>query len=346
MKRRALAAVAAVGTLLGLTGLHPAKAADNAASIRLEWIIQGQFAGELISLDKGYYKAAGADVKLLPAGSDIKPAVTVSQGSDTFGIGHINQVIMSRSHGAPLVMITEYGQKSAQVYIARKDSGIKTLQDVRGKKVGSWFGGDEAEFLAMLHAVGMSAKDVKLQPEQDNPNPQLMDGQLDVIESVRYAPGDMKMLYDKFPPDQLTFLYPEPFHVAMVNTGLFTSERTIKKRPELVQAVVDATLRGWQEALADPDAAAKIVLKYNPELKFDDQVAMIKAMGDMFCAGPTLEGKFGYQTEDEWKTVQKVLLSYGETSPDGLHKPIDLSKAYTNAFWDKAPAAYKKITCN
>ena len=344
MKRSKWAALATVGAITALSMTAPARAADP-ATIRLEWIIQGQFAGELIALDKGYYKAAGADIKLLPAGSDIKPAVTVSQGSDTFGVGHVNQVIMSRSHGAPLVMISEYGQKSAQVYIARKDSGIEKLEDVRGKKVGSWFGGDEAEFLAMLHTVGMSGNDVKLIPEQDNPNPQLMDGQLDVIESVRYAPGDMTMLYDKFPKDKLTFLYPENYHVAMVNTGMFTTERTIKKHPELVQAVVDATLRGWQEAIADPVAAAKIVLKYNPELKLEDQVGMIEEMGKMFCAGPTLEGKFGESTADEWSTVQNVLLSYGTTNPDGLHKPIDLTAAYTNSFWDKAPASYKTIAC-
>ena len=107
--------------LLGLSAV-PAQATDN---LRLEWIIQGQFAGELVAFDKGYYKAAGADIQLLPAGSDIKPAVTVAQGSDSFGIGHPNQVIMARSHGAPLVMVTQEGQKSAQVYIARVDSGTR-----------------------------------------------------------------------------------------------------------------------------------------------------------------------------------------------------------------------------
>ena len=92
-------------------------------------------------------------------------------------------------------------------------------------------------------------------------------------------------------------------------------------------------------------AAAKIVLKYNPELKLEDQVGMIEEMGKMFCAGPTLEGKFGESTADEWSTVQNVLLSYGTTNPDGLHKPIDLTAAYTNSFWDKAPASYKTIAC-
>ena len=206
----------------------PAQAADN---LRLEWIIQGQFAGELVALDKGYYKAAGADIQLLPAGSDIKPAVTVAQGSDSFGIGHPNQVVMARSHGAPLVMVTQEGQKSAQVYIARVDSGIKKLEDVRGKKVGSWFGGDEAEFLAMLHTKGMTADDLQFQPEQDNPVPQLLSGALDAVEAVRYAPADLQPLFDKFKPDQLTMLYPEDYGVAIVNTGIFTSEKMIKERP-------------------------------------------------------------------------------------------------------------------
>lgn len=342
MKQAIIKRVAPLAMLAGLSAL-PARAADN---LRLEWIIQGQFAGELVALDKGYYKAAGADIQLLPAGSDIKPAVTVSQGSDTFGIGHPNQVVMARSHGAPLVMITQQGQKSAQVYIARVDSGIKKLEDVRGKKVGSWFGGDEAEFLAMLHTVGMTADDLQFQPEQDNPVPQLLSGALDAVEAVRYAPADLQPLFNHFKPGELTMLYPENYNAAMVNTGIFTSEKTIKEKPKVVQAVVDATLRGWKEALEDPEAAAKIVVKYNGELKVEDQVAMIKAMGDMFCAGPTLEGKFGESTPEAWATVQNVLLSYGKTSPDGLHDPIDLTKAYTNAFWEKTPAAYKTIPCN
>jgi len=336
---RGLAATAALVTV-SAGGLQ---AAD--LNLRLEWIKQGQFAGELVALDKGYYKDEGVSVDLLPAGSELKPAVTVAQGSDQFGIGHPNQVITARSHGAPLVMVSEYGQKSAEVYIARKDHGISTLADVKGKNVGSWFGGDEAEFLAMLSTVGMSGSDVNLQPEQDNPVPQLISGQLDVIEAVRYDPASLAVLKTALKPDQLTWLWPEDTGMALINTGLFTTQKMIDEHPDQVQGVVNATLRGWKEALEDPQAAAEIVVKYNPELKVEDQVAMIKAMGAMFCAGPTLEGKFGQSTADSWETVQKILLSYGKTDANGLQAPIDLGKAYTNSFWDKAPAAYKQIPC-
>jgi NitT/TauT family transport system substrate-binding protein len=314
-------------------------------TMRLEWIVQGQFAGELVAYDKGYYRALGVDLKLLPAGSDIKPAITVAQGSDTFGIGHPNQVIMARSHGAPLVMVAQFGQKSAQVYIGRKDAGIFSLKDVVGKRVGLWYGGDEAEFFAMLHAAGIDPASVHMMSQPDNPIPEFLEKRFDVIESTRYAPGDMKPLYAAYRKDQLTFINPEDYHAAMINTGLFTTQRTIDQNPKLVQAVVDATLRGWQEAFRDPRAAAAIVIKYNPELNLDDQIAMIGGMQDLFCTGPTLHGEFGKSEPAAWANVQRILLGDGTRDPNGLQQPVDLHAAYTNAFWERAPAAYKTIRC-
>src|SRR5688572_20675840 len=86
-------------------------------TMRLEWVIQGQFAGPLLALDKGYYKEEGVDMELLPAGPDLKPAITVAQGSDSFGIGHPNQVISARANGAPLVTVVQFGHRSATVYV-------------------------------------------------------------------------------------------------------------------------------------------------------------------------------------------------------------------------------------
>src|SRR5215213_617036 len=117
MLRRVAAAALAAAALL------PAAALAQ-QTMRLEWFMQGQFAGMIVAHAKGYYKEAGVDLQLLPAGPDIKPAVTVAQGADTFGVGHPNQVIAARANGVPLVMVLQFGQKSASTYIARKESGI------------------------------------------------------------------------------------------------------------------------------------------------------------------------------------------------------------------------------
>lgn len=325
--------MAAAASLALLSGA--ARAED---SMRLEWVMQGQFAGPILALDKGYYKDAGLDLKLEPAGPDLKPAITVAQGTDTFGIGHPNQVITARANEVPLVTVLQLGQKSATTYIARKDTGIKRVEDMPGHSVGLWFGGDEHEFMAMLASAKVDPAKVKIIP-QGFDIVAWLNKDYEVMQVTRY--NELQLVYEAgYKPEDLVFLEPGDYGVAMINTGVFVREDTIKAHPEKVQAMVNATLRGWQEALADPVAAAKIVLKYNAELNEAGQVAQIKAMGDLMCAGPTLKGEFGKTDPATWPVIQKVLLDTKQ-----IEKPIKLEDGYTNAFWDKAPAEYKKLAC-
>src|ERR1019366_2795416 len=119
----------------------------------------------IVAKEKGYYKDEGIDVDLRPAGPDLKPAVTVAQGVDNFGVGHPQQVISARSHEVPLVTVLQYGQKTADLYISKKGRGIKRVEDMKGHSVGLWFGGLEDEFMSMLDAAKVDPKDVKIIPQ-------------------------------------------------------------------------------------------------------------------------------------------------------------------------------------
>lgn len=324
--------------LLGAAVLSLVSAAAQAESMRLEWVIQGQFAGPLVALEKGYYKEAGVEMDLQPAGPDIKPAVTVASGIDTYGIGHPNQVIAARSNGAPLVMVAQLGQKSVTAYIARKESGITSIKDMPGKSVGLWFGGDEQEFLAMLDAAGIPQSDVKI-VSQGYDIVAWLNGEYDVMQVTLY--NELQQVYRQgFKKEDLVFLDPAEQGVAMVSTGIFTTEEQIKTNPDKVQAMVNATLRGWQEALKDPAAAAEIVVKYNSELVAAEQVDQIKAMGELLCAGATLEGKFGQSDPKAWETVQDIILK-----AKLIDQPIDVTTGFTNAFVDAAPAEFRTLPC-
>jgi len=307
-------------------------------TMRLEWVIQGQFAGPIIAMDKGYYKEAGIDMKLLPAGPDLKPALTVAQGSDSFGIGHPNQVIAARANEVPLVMVLQFGQKSATTYVARKEAGINKVEDMVGHSVGLWFGGDEHEFLAMLAAAGVKQGDVKI-ISQGYDIVGWLNGDYEVMQVTLF--NELLQVYDNgFKIEDLTFLNPTDYGVALVSGGVFTSEKMIAEKPEAVQAMVDATMRGWKEAIADPEAAAKIILKYNGELELNQQIGQIQAMGDLICAGPTVDGKFGMSVMDDWETSQKVLLG-----ANLIEQGVNLEEGFTNAFWKAAPAEYKTVNC-
>lgn len=309
-----------------------------AESMRLEWVIQGQFAGPIVALDKGYYKEAGIDMNLQPAGPDLKPTTMVATGVDTFGIGHPHQVIAARSNDVPLVTVSQWGQKSATTYVVRKEAGIETLADMPGRSVGLWFGGDEHEFLAMLKSEGIDQNDVRI-VSQGYDIISWLNGDYDVMQVTRY--NELLLVYaNGYPPEKLNVINPEDYGISFVSGGLFTTEQQIADNPEMVQAVVTASLRGWKEAFEDPEAAAEIVLKYNSELEKDFQVAQIRAMNDIACAGPSLEGKFGQSEMSDWETVQKVLLE-----AELIDTEIDLSQGFTNEFVEAAPAEYRDIPC-
>ncbi|MDW6023220.1 ABC transporter substrate-binding protein [Mesorhizobium sp. BAC0120] len=324
-------------SLLAGTALVAGLSLASAETIRLEWVMQGQFAGPILALEKGYYKEAGVDIQLLPAGPDIKPSVTVATGADTFGIGHPNQVISARANGAPLVMVSQHGQRSATTYIARKDSGISSVKDMPGHSVGLWFGGDEQEFLAMLNQAGIDQSSVNI-VSQGYDIIGWLNKDYEVMQVAIY--NELQQVYRQgYKKEDLVFLDPTD-DASIISGGLFTTEKTIQENPKAVQAAVDATLRGWKEAIADPKAAAEIVVKYNSELKLEEQIEQIKAMGELFCAGPTLHGEFGKSELKNYQVAQNILLG-----AKLIDQPIELEKAFTNEFWEKAPADYKTINC-
>lgn len=333
MFRKILTATATAALVAGM-----ATSAAAEETLRLEWVKQGQFAGFLVASHKGYYEELGLDLELLPAGPDLKPGVTVAQGTDTFGVGHPNQVVSARANEVPMVMILQHGQKSATTYISKKELGIETVEDVRGHSVGLWYGGDEHEFMAMMDAAGVEKGEVDLISQGFSIVPWL-EGEYDVMQVARY--NELLQVYENgYPPEKLNFLHPEDYGVALVSGGVFVHERTVEEQPELVQAFVDASLRGWKEAFADPEAAAEIVVQHNSELEADFQVKQIKAMRELSCAGPTLEGRFGQVYKPSWETTQEVMLDAGM-----INEPIDLDAAIINSFWDKAPAEYKQVAC-
>lgn len=326
-------------TVVAAAAFATAASAASAESMRLEWVMQGQFAGPILALDKGYYADAGIDFSLQPAGPDLKPTVMVATGVDTFGIGHPNQIIAARANGVPLVMVSQWGQKSATTYIARKDSGIKSIADMPGHSVGLWFGGDEHEFMAMLQKAGIDPSEVQT-VSQGYDIVSWLNGDYDVMQVTLY--NELLLVYQAgYKPEDLVFLDADETGAALISGGLFTTEEKIANDPETVQKVVDATLRGWQEAFADPEAAAAIVVKYNSELDQAFQVEQIKQMRAIACAGPTLDGRFGEAEAADWQTAEDILLG-----AKLIDQKIDLAKAYTNAFVDAAPAEFRKIVCN
>ena len=119
-------------------------------TIQLKWVTQAQFAGYYVAKDKGFYDAEGLDVTIKPGGPDIAPAQVLAGGGADVMVDWMPSALAAREKGLPLVNIAQPFKSSGMMLTCRKDMGVNTTADLKGKTLGVWFYGNEYPFLSWM----------------------------------------------------------------------------------------------------------------------------------------------------------------------------------------------------
>ena len=110
---------------------------------------------------------------------------------------------------------------------------------------------------------------------------------------------------------------------------VFTSEAMLKERPQVVQAYVNGLLRGWQAALANPDASVDVMLKVTPSLEKRKELAILKATVP-FIKGGT-DAPIGVMDSAQWAQTRDILVKHA-----GLDAAVVVDSAFDNRFVEAA----------
>ena len=98
----------------------------------------------------------------------------------------------------------------------------------------------------------------------------------------------------------------------------------LKEKPDIVRKFVTATLKGWTSAIAAPEEAAQITVKYGTKLTYDHELAMMKA--SLPLLQPDAQ-PVGSMEAANWSATQKLLVDAGFQKT-----PVDIGKAFTVEF--------------
>ena len=147
----ALGAALALGASLGAM---PAIAKDK-VTLQLKWVTQAQFAGYYVAKDKGFYDEVDLDVEIKPGGPDIAPPQVIAGGGADVIIDWMPSALASREKGVALVNIAQPFKKSGMMLTCRKETGITSPADFKGKTLGVWFFGNEYPFLSWMSQLGI-----------------------------------------------------------------------------------------------------------------------------------------------------------------------------------------------
>lgn len=293
---------------------------NNTISVRLDWLHQAQFAGFYYADKAGFYKDEGLDVTLNPGGMDFPAIQLVASNSDQIGMASAEQILSAREKGVPVVAIMTVFQKNPFVLMALKDSSIDTVQKFVGKKIGVKYGdADETVYRVMLKNAGVNPNDVKEIPAQFDITP-LFTRQVDVWPDYVIA-GAITAEEKGYP---VNIIWPSDYGINMPGGILFTTEKMIKEKPDMVKKFIAATVRGWQETIKNQDLAIDYTLQYNSELNREHETRKLNAEIPLIKSN---DRPVGYMDKNMWESIESFLLDQKL-----LNKKVDINKAYTTEF--------------
>ncbi|WP_299873034.1 ABC transporter substrate-binding protein [uncultured Sulfitobacter sp.] len=254
---------AAATVAVGLWGTL-AQAADD-VTLQLKWVTQAQFAGYYVALDKGFYEEEGLDVTIKPGGPDIAPTQVLAGGGADVTVEWMPAALSAREKGLNMVNIAQPFKSSGMMLTCRKDAGIASTDDFKGKTLGVWFFGNEFPFLSWMSQLGIpttgGADGVEVLKQGFNVDP-LLQQQAACVSTMTY--NEYWQVIDAgLSPDDLQVFKYEDQGVATLEDGLYVLEENLADPAfeDRMVRFVRASMKGWKYAEENPDEAADIVLE-------------------------------------------------------------------------------------
>ncbi len=361
--RRGLTAlsVAAVAAL-ALSACAPA--ADDSASgdfepitdikLQLQWLPQAQFAGYYVAADQGYFEEEGFDsVDIVPSGGDIVPQDALVAGDVDFAIAWVPKVLGTlEAQGVELTNIAQVYKKSGTLQVSWADSGIESVADFEGKRIGSWGFGNEWEIFAAMADEGLDASTVSITTQDFSMNA-LLDKDVDAAQAMTY--NEWAQVLEVVNPDTGELYTPEDFNVvsyedtagAMLQDAIWADTARLADDPAYADAAVrflKAVIKGWVFARDNPEEAATITYDaaINAEAAFPvgptHQLWQMNEVNKLIWDG----SDFGVIDQAAWdKTVAGALSAVNQDGLELITTEPDQS-AFTNTYINEALAALKE----
>ena len=288
--------------------------ASDDVTIQLKWVTQTQFAGYYVAQDKGFYKEEGLNVTIKPGGPDIGPMQVLAGGGADVAVDWMPSALAAREKGLSAVNIAQPFKSSGMMLTCRKDMGVNSTDDLKGKTLGVWFYGNEYPFLSWMSRLGLatdgSSDGVTVLKQGWGVEP-LTEGQAACVSTMSY--NEYWVVRDAgYSPEQLTVFKYQAEGASTLEDGLYVLEKNLgdSSFKDKMVRFVRASMKGWKYAEANPKEAASIILD-NDDAGVQTEKHQVRMMGEI---AKLTAGSNGALDPADYERTVKVLMS-GASDP-------------------------------
>jgi NitT/TauT family transport system substrate-binding protein len=287
----------------------PCSARETQLKYRLKWLFNTSVAGDIYADSKGCFEGAGLKV-IVKEGSPEKNAITeLELGHADFGVASADQVIRALDKGAKIFVIAQLFQVNPMQWIYRTDQPeIKTLADLRGRKIGITFGGnDETIMKTLLAKAGITKQDVTIFGVRFDFTP-FFKKKVDVWPVYRNSQG--VILTDKLAREgeDVYFFNPADHGVNFVANSVITSQAMIKNNPDIVETFLHALLKGWEAAMDPLNEDITLAVVKQLDKGNNDEIREKQLSATRVLVKPSASIKIGTIDMKSWKQTEMIML--------------------------------------
>ena len=302
-----------VGALAVLAASSIAVHADDAVSLRLNWYFGGLHVPFYYGKEKGFYQAEGIDLTINEGRGSANTVQVVAAGSDTFGLADSSSVIATAAKGADVKSVMSLLNSTGFSVVSLASAGIKTPKDLEGKKLAVSPGdplGQLFRALAASNKLDMS----KISFVQVDPAAKVV-AVLEKRVDALLGGADDQFFLIKYKGETPAALRYADHGANIVGMTILTRDSTIKDKADLVRRFVRATVRSWEGAKKDPEAAVDATMKVKPDLNRASQLDQLKVDIELMDS-PNSKGRVGWGDQRDWDQTLALLKQYRDVQTD------------------------------
>lgn len=236
-------------------------------TLLLDWFVNPDHGPLFVARELGYFREAGLEVELVAPSDPADPPRLVAAGRADLAITYHPQMVMAAADGLPLVRIATLVDTPLNIVMVLADGPVRTLADLRGRRVGFSVGGFEDGVLkVMLERHGLALRDVTLINVNFSLSQALLAGQVDAVVGA----------YRNFELNQIAIhgrqgraFYPEQEGVPPYDELVIAVNRARVAEPQW-RRFVDAMERATHYMVNQPEEGWRLFIRGRADL--DDEL--------------------------------------------------------------------------
>ena len=307
-------------------------AADK-VKLRLNWMYYGSHAGFALGFVDGTYAKYGIDLDIRSGNGSSSAHRLVANKDSDFSYGSCGAMVNLVSKGAPLKSIGVIDAMGTEAILVRPDSGVKTIKDLKGKKILTTANaGVNTFFPIVLKNAGLTESDINVTSVPDGALvSSYLQGSGDavgILGGLDDKPAEIKANGGEQP---IAFPYSD-YGVNQVGYCIATHNDTIKNSPDLAKRFIKATMEAYAKAEKNPDAAVDAIADIvGGSMAEDAGKAQSREVLDVtlgiLYSGANKNKVLGLNVDSDWDSMVKLMKEYND-----LDKNAKSTDFYTNQF--------------